>query len=157
MWNPTLYVSILRQTGSLDIVPASDQRLRELKDCITRDEKIKESLKASTRNAQVAERLHLAEMIGRFIERDAWKAAPKKRRKPNEIRLSPIDRFVDVLFPETAEYKDKHISQEKREKRLAAKKKFEQWIRSGEPWARMVQCYSYFILLLIPKKLSTEE
>ena len=162
--NPTLCVSnkanedIPRQIGSLDIVTASDQRLRELKDCIIRDEKTKKSPNVSTRNAQVSERLHLAEMISRFIEeRDAWKTTPKKRRKRNEIRLSPRDRFVNVLFPETMKHKGERISQEKKEKRHAAKEKFECWIRLGEPWARMVQRYGYFIILLIPKELSNEE
>jgi hypothetical protein len=164
MRNPTLYVSnkanedIPRQIGSLDIVTASDQWLRELKDYIIRDEETKKSLKVWTRKAKVSERLHLAALIGRFIEeRDAWKTAPKKRRKPNEIRLSPIDRFVNVLFPETMQYKGEHISQEKKEKRRAAKEKFERWIRRGEPWARMVQCFGYGIILRVPDKLSDEK
>jgi hypothetical protein len=73
-------------------------------------------------------------MTSRFIEeRDAWKTTTKKRRKPNEIRLSPRDRFVNVLFPETIKYKGEHISQEKKEQRHAAKEKFERWIRLGEP------------------------
>jgi hypothetical protein len=162
--NPTLCVSnkanedIPRQIGSLDIVTASDQWLRELRDHIERDEETKKSLKVSTRKAQVSERLHLAQLIGRFIEeRDAWKTAPKKRRKPIEIRLSPRDRFVNTLFPKTIKYKGEHISQEKKEKRLAAKKKFEQWIGCGEPWARMAQRFGYGIILLIPNKLSNEK
>ncbi len=164
MRNPTLYVSnkanedIPRQIGSLDIVAASDQWLRELKNYIIRDEETKKSLKVWTRKAQVSERLHLAALIGRFIEeRDAWKTAPKKRRKPNEIRLSPIDRFVNVLFPETMQYKGEHISQEKKEKRRVAKAKFERWIRCGEPWARMVQRFGYGIILRVPHKLSNEK
>ena len=78
MQNLTLYISnrasedIPRQIGSLDIVTTSDQRLRELKACLIRDEETKKSLKVLTRYAQVLERLHLAEMISRFIEeRDA--------------------------------------------------------------------------------------
>jgi hypothetical protein len=159
--NPTLYVSnkanedISRQIGSPNTVETSDQMLRELRDYIERDEETKRSLKVSSRKAQVSERLHLAELIGRFIkERDAWKTAPKKRRKPNEIRLSPMDRFVNDLFPETITYKGEHISQEKKEKRQAAKDKFERWIRLGEPWARMVQRFGYGILLLVPHNLS---
>jgi hypothetical protein len=76
--NPTLYVSnkanedISRQIGSPDIVETSDQMLRELRDYIERDEETKKSLKVSSRKAQVLERLHLVELIGRFIkERDA--------------------------------------------------------------------------------------
>jgi hypothetical protein len=100
----------------------------------------------------------LAELTGRFLkERDAWKTAPRKRRKPNEIRLSPTDRFVNVFFPETMMYKGKHISQEKKEERYAAKEKFERWIRLGEPLARMVQRFGYGILLLLPDTLSNEE
>ena len=59
----------------------------------------------------VSKRLHLAELIARFIEeRDVWKTTPKKRRKPNETRLSPRDRFVNILFPKTIKYKGKNIS-----------------------------------------------
>jgi len=45
--------------------------LRELRDYIKRDKETKKSLKVSLRKAQVSKRLHLAELIGRFIkERD---------------------------------------------------------------------------------------
>ena len=143
--NLTLYVSnkanedISRQIGSPDTVETLDQMLRELRDYIKRDKETKKSLKVLLRKAQVSERLHLAELIGRFIkERDAQKTALKKRQKLNEIRLSLMDRFVNGLFPKTITYKGKHISQEKKEKRQAAKDKFKQWIQLGEPWARMV-------------------
>ena len=159
--NPTLYGNnkyLPGQIGSLNTVTTSDQRLRELRDHIERDEESEKSVKVSKRMVGVSKRLHLAELIARFIEeRDAWKTAPKKRRKPNETRLSPRDRFVNILFPETIKYKGKNISQEKKEKRLAAKEKFERWIRCGEPWARMVQRFGYGIILLIPDKLSNEE
>jgi hypothetical protein len=164
MRNPTLHVSnkanedISRQMRNLNTVETSDQWLRELRDHIERDEETKKSLKVSSRKSQVSERLHLATLIGRFIkERDAWKTAPKKRRKPNEIRLSPMDRFVNGLFPETMTYKGEHISQEKKEKRLAAKQKFARWIRCGEPWAEMVQRFGNGIILLVPHKLSIEK
>jgi hypothetical protein len=162
--NPTPYVSneanedISRQIGSLDGAETSDQMLRGLRDYIEKDEKTRNALKVSSRIAQVSERLHLADLIGRFIkERDAWKTAPKKRRKPNEIRLSLRDRFVNGLFPETMTCKGEHISQEKEEKQHAAKAKFEQWIRLGEPWARLVQRFGYGILLLVPHDLSNEK
>lgn len=46
--------------------------LRELKDYIERDKETKKSLKVSSRKAQFLERLHLAELISRFIkEKDA--------------------------------------------------------------------------------------
>ena len=66
-------------------------------------------------------------------ERDAWKTVDKKRRKANEIRLSPKDRFVNFVFPEMMTYKGKHLSQEKNKKRKEAKDKFDRWIRYGEP------------------------
>jgi hypothetical protein len=138
--NPTLYISnkankdISRRIGSLNTAETSDQMLRELRDYIERDKETKKSFKVLSRTAQVSERLHLAELTGRFIkERDAWKTAPKKRQKPNEIRLSPIDRFVNGLFPETMAYDGEHISQEKKEKQLEAKEKFVHWIRCSKP------------------------
>jgi hypothetical protein len=46
--------------------------LRELRDYIERDKETKKSLKVLLRKAQVLERLHLVELIGKFIkERDA--------------------------------------------------------------------------------------
>jgi hypothetical protein len=68
-----------------------------------------------------------------------------------------MDRFENGLFPETMTYKGEHISQEKKEKRHAAKKKFERRIRLGEPWARMVQRFGYGIILLVPHNLSNEK
>ena len=68
-----------------------------------------------------------------------------------------MDRFENGLFPETMTYKGEHISQEKKEKRLAAKQKFARWIRCGEPWAEMVQRFGYGILLPLPDELSNEE
>jgi hypothetical protein len=81
----------------------------------------------------------------------------KKRRKANDTRLSPINRFVNILFPETTTYEGEHISQEKKVKRLAAKEKFEWWIRCGEPWARMFRRFGYGIILLVSNKLSNEK
>jgi hypothetical protein len=58
--------------ASFALPPASDQMLKELKDHIIRDEETKKSLNVSTKIAQVSKRLHLAELISRFIkERDA--------------------------------------------------------------------------------------
>jgi hypothetical protein len=162
--NPTPYVNnkankyLAGQIGSLNTVTTSDQRLRELRDYIERDEETEKSIKVSKRMVGVLKRFHLAELIARFIEeRDTWETAPKKRRKPNETRLSPLDRFVNILFPETIKYKGKNISQEEKEKRPAAKEKFEKWVRCGEPWARMVQHFSYGIILLTPDNLSNKE
>jgi hypothetical protein len=164
MRNPTLHVinnaneDICRQRESFDTAKTSDQRLRELRDHIKRDEETKKSHKVLSRKSLVSERLHLAELTGRYIkEKEAWKTASKKRRKPNEIRLSPTDRFVNVFFPETMMYKGEHISQEKKKKWNAAKEKFWRWIRSGEPWAGMAQRFGYGILLPLPDELSNEE
>ena len=158
MRNPTLYISnkanedIPRQIGSLDIVTASDQWLRELKDYIIRDEETKKSLKVWTRKAKVSERLHLAALIGRFIEeRDAWKTAPKKRWKLNEIRLSPIDRFVNVLFPEMMQYKGEHISQEKKRSGMQLRRNLSSGSdvgSHGQEWFNALAMVSFFKFLI---------
>jgi len=63
---------IYRQRESFDTAKTSDQRLRELRDHIIRDEETKKSRKILLRKSLVSERLHLAELTGRFLkERDA--------------------------------------------------------------------------------------
>ena|ERR1700730_18755524 len=74
MRNPTLYTSnkanedILEQIGSLDIVTASDQRLRELKDHNMKDEETDKSMRVSKEWHKLRRDYSLAELIGRAIK-----------------------------------------------------------------------------------------
>lgn len=67
---------------------------------------------------RISKRVALAELIGRYIkERDARIAMPKKRRKRELPRLSPKDRFTNLLFLETK------ITKERGEERNDARRK----------------------------------
>jgi len=150
------------QDASPDI-SSSDQRLRELKNRIVRDEKEEKSLNHRRIAVRISKRVALAELIGRYIkEREARRAVPKKRRKKQLPRSSPKDRFTDLLFPETIKYKvDKKTKGmqviEEKGPRENAKKKLDYWIQLGEPLARMAQCYGIAIVPLLPEKLTDKK
>jgi hypothetical protein len=77
------------------------------------DEEREKFIQISKRMAAVSHRLHLAELIGRYIEeRDSPKAKGRKRKKTQSAK----DRFVDLLFPETVNYKGRYMNKVKREK-----------------------------------------
>lgn len=137
------YQDNIDQTQRVDVITASDQRLRELKDHIVKDEEKEKLIETSKRMVQVSKRLHLAELIGRFLEEDDRRAAEKKRRKKNSPRVSTIDRFANLLFPEMETSK--------------GKKKFENWRQWGLPWARMAQHFGCGVILLVPHELTNEE
>lgn len=70
------------QDSSPGIISASDQRRRELKNRIVRDEKEEKFVHHRRIAVRISKRVALAELIGRYIEeRDARRAVPKKRRK----------------------------------------------------------------------------
>jgi hypothetical protein len=78
MQNLTLQVinstneDIYRQRESFNTAKTLDQRLRELRDYIIRDEETKKSYKILLRKSLVSERLHLVELAGRYLkENDA--------------------------------------------------------------------------------------
>jgi hypothetical protein len=143
----------------------SDERLKELKKYIVREEEKEKQFKTAKSLARLSKRVYLAELIGKYIEEtEARKAEPRKKRRKMLRRLSVNDRFTDVLFPETAEWKGEQPSkkkgkQHKREKnpREKAKQTLEYWIHLGEPLARMVQRFGVGILLRLPKKLTDKE
>ncbi|KAH6667785.1 hypothetical protein B0J14DRAFT_675784 [Halenospora varia] len=80
---------------------------------------------------------------------------PKKRRKRELPRLSPKDRFTDLLFPETKGTEE--WGEERKEARKKAKAKLSYWISLGEPLARMTQRFGYSILLRLPAKLTDKD
>ena len=115
---------------------SSDQRLRELKNCIIRQEETDKLINITRLVARVSKRVYLAELIGKYIEETAArKAELKKKRMKNLRRLSVNDRFTDLLFPETIKCKGKQLSEKEKSLREKAKQKLEYWIRLGKPLA----------------------
>jgi len=73
------YQNNIDQTQHIDVITASDQRLRELKNHIVKDKEKKKLIETFKRMVQVSKRLHLAELIGRFLEKNDRRAAEKKK------------------------------------------------------------------------------
>ena len=148
---------------------ALDRRLKLLRFLIKSEVEIEKSLKTSRIFVRVSKRVYLVELTARYMEEnEAKKAVPKKRRDRELPRLSPMDRFTDLLFPETIKFKSKQASKKRKQvskkkgkqvsqkgcPREAAKRTLEYWIRLGEPLVRMVQRFGHGIMLLLPENLT---
>jgi hypothetical protein len=74
--------------------------------------------------ARVSKRVHLAELITRYMEENqAKKAASKMRRNRKLPRLSPMDRLTDLLFPEMIKFKSQQTSKKTKGKQMSKKDK----------------------------------
>jgi hypothetical protein len=161
----------LGRDGEPHLATASDRRLKQLKFLIESEIETEKSLKTSRMVVWVSKRVHLVELTGRYMEENEAKtAAPKTRRDRELPRLSPMDRFTDLLFPETIKLKTKQASKKKKGKQMskkgkqvsqkevcpreAAKRTLEYWIRLGEPLVRMVQRFGHGMLLLLLENLT---
>jgi hypothetical protein len=139
-----------------DTISALDRRHKVLKDRIIRDETAEKTVKYLGVAIRISKRVALAELIGSYIEeRDARTAMPKKRRRRELPRLSPKDRFTDLLFPETKQTEEE--DGERKDARKKAKAKLSYWITLGEPLAGMAQRFGYGILAHLPAKLTDKE
>jgi hypothetical protein len=86
------------------------------------------------------------------------------------------DRFTDLLFPETIQYKKGQFIERakgkegekergtqtrtvdnERDPRQKAKQQFSYWITLGEPLAWMAQCFGYPIIALLHDSLTDKE
>lgn len=122
------YTDAWEQYRGPHIISNLDQRLRELKNRIVRDEKEEKSIKHRRIAVRISKRVALAELINRYIEeREARRAVPKKRRKKLLPQSSLKDRYIDLLFPETVMYKV-----DGKGLRENAKKKLDYWIQLGK-------------------------
>lgn len=153
---------------------ASEQRLAQLKILITNTEEKEKSIKSLARVFQVWRRMHVVELANRYIEEvKAEDVAPKQGWRP-----SVMDRFTDVLFPDTIKHngkskgrrlserkgkkrKGKQVSKEERKQVSEQEKKRKKAVRKVEYWKRLgmgllgpVQCYGHGILILLSKDLT---
>ena len=183
LWrNPLSFNDTRAGQGALErneeshVATAKDRRLKQLKFLIEREIETEKSLKTLKMVARVSKRVHLVELTATYMEeKKAKKAASKRRRDRKLPRLSPMDRFTDLLFPETIKCKSEQTSRKKKGKQVskkekckqvsrkeecpreAAKRTLEYWIRLGEPLVRMAQRFGHGILLLLPKELTDKE
>jgi hypothetical protein len=152
----------LDQAGRQLSTISSDLRLTQLRYLIKNWVSLERSLKATQVVVRVSKRVHLVELVSKFMEeREARKSMTKRKRGGP----SPNERFTDLLFPETIGYKQAHKPKTRRansnEKgdnpRERAKRTFEYWIRLGLPLMRMAQRFGIGILLLLPEDLTDAE
>jgi hypothetical protein len=158
----------LEQSGGPHKATGPDQRLKRLRFLIDSADSTKKSLNISRMVVQVLKRVHLVELAARYTEETD---APKKKGQP-----SVKERFTDLLFPETIQYKSKRASKRKKgvskrkkakqvsaesdgggkqeeegkKQRAKAKEAFQYWLRLGEPLWRITQSFGHGILLLLP-------
>jgi hypothetical protein len=129
-----------------------DARIKELGSSIARDEEEQEQFQTAASVSQLRKRVHLSELIGRYIKETKARGDESRSIKRKLVgRPSVHDRFVDILFPETVEWKNKDMQNNPREK---AKTTFKYWIQLGEPLAKMAQRFGVGILLRLPTNLT---
>lgn len=137
---------------------ATDERLRVLKTCITREEQNEERLKSAKSLARLRKRVYLVELIGNYIDEkevwNAWKAEPRRKRRKIGRRLSPLGRYTNLLFPETMGWKDTRSGTTKAALRQQAKNKLEYWVSLGEPLVMLARRYGVGVLAVLPKKMT---
>lgn len=113
LWHIFNYMRTTRpsQTGSagldsfVESSPTSDERIRVLGTCITREEQNQGGLRLAKSLSVLRKRLCLVELIDNYlVEHEAWetwKKEPRSKRRKTEGPRCPLDRYTDILFPET--------------------------------------------------------
>jgi hypothetical protein len=103
-------------------------------------------------------------------EQVATKQAVKKRRRNRNSRIGPParkariatsvqNRFVDLLFPETANTGESLTTEDKARwelQRKSAVQKIQNWRKCGKPWSMLIKRFGQGILLMLPKDISDE-
>ena len=141
-----------------------DERARVLGDKLIQEEEKEGQIKCVSLLNQISKRVYLAELIGMYIEEtQARKAEPQRKRRKTARRQSVKDRFTDLLFPQTIEWKNMRLSETEQGKqneeslRKKAKQKLEYWIRLGEPLAMMARRHGVGSLAVLPQQLIDSE
>jgi hypothetical protein len=135
----------------------SDRRLAQLKVLITSADEKEKSVKNVGWVFRVYKRMHVVELAERYMEEvKAEDAVPKQGRRP-----SVMNRFTDVLFPDTRGKGKGKISREEREQASEQRKERRKAVRKVEYWKRLgmallgtVQCYGHGILVRVPRDLT---
>jgi hypothetical protein len=115
-----------------------DERAWVLGDKLIREEEKEEQIKSATSLNQISKRVYLAELIGMYIEEtQARKPRPQRKRRKTARRQSVKDRFTDLLFPQTIEWKNMRLSKTEhgRQNEENPRKKAKQKLEFGYAWA----------------------
>lgn len=143
---------------------ATDERNRMLGTYITREELSQEQLRIAKSLPGLRKRLYLVELIGNYSDEhdawEAWKAVPRSKRRKTEGPRSPLNRYIDVLFPETKDWKGARPGETEASKaaraalRDQAKNKLEYWISLGKPLVKLARQHGVGILGGFPKEMN---
>ena len=160
--SPAVYFSTTLNFGvAVSSTSSSDARVQELTSCILQEEKESEQVKVMASLILLRKRVHLAELIGMYLEEvQSRKDEPRSIKRKMPGRPTVKDRFLDLIFPDTIDWKDRQPSKkesgqdEEDNPRDTARGKFKYWIQLGEPLARMSQRFGVGIVPRLPKTLT---
>jgi hypothetical protein len=96
-------------------------------------------------------------MIDLYLREKSERARAKRRKVRKASKGSLVDQFVDILFLDTVQCSKMLGPQEERDARREAKKRFDNYLKAGKPWARLVERFSAGIIFLIPEDLTNDE
>ncbi|KUJ06914.1 uncharacterized protein LY89DRAFT_743550 [Mollisia scopiformis] len=167
----------LERSGGPDKIPTGDRRLKQVKFILEDGWAKEKSLDIPKIVLQVSRRIHLVELIAKYMEDiEAKKATSKKwpieaKKTTSKKRRQPTvkETYVDLLFPHTINYKGKKARKRKKGKKVRdqkgrqvsgeevrekAEKRFEYFIRLGKPLWKMSECYGLSVLAILPKEVT---
>jgi hypothetical protein len=143
---------------------ATDERNHALGTYITLEEQSEKHLKIAKSLPGLRKRLYLVELIGNYEdEHEAWKIwkdLPRSKRRKIVGPRCPLNRYIDVLFPETKGWKNARQGDSKASKaaravlRDQARHKLEYWISLGKPLVMLARRNGIGILGVLPKKMT---
>jgi hypothetical protein len=141
----------------------SDERIRVLGTYLTREEQNQGQFRVAKSLSVLRGRLILVELIDNYlVEHEAWKAwnaVPRSNRRKTEAPRCPLDRYTDILYPDTKGWEDARPGDTEASKaaraahRKQAKSKLEYRIRLGKPLVMLARQNGIGILGVLPKKM----
>jgi hypothetical protein len=157
----------------------SDERIRVLGTYLTREEWNQRFFRGAKSLSVLRGRLILVELVDNYlVEHDAWKAwtarndkndetgendgnavTGSKRRKTEALRC-PLDRYTDILYPETKGWNlarpgdTKASKAARRAHRKKAKRKLNYRIRLGKPLVMMARRNGIAVVGVLSKKMT---
>ena len=83
-------------------ISISNERIRVLRTYLAHEEQNQGQLRVAKSLSVLRGRLILVELIDNYlVEHEAWNAVPRSKRRRTEAPRSPLDRYTDILYPDT--------------------------------------------------------
>jgi hypothetical protein len=148
------------EESSLKLV--TDERIRVLGTYITREEQNQGRLRLAKSLSVLRKRLYLVELIGNYLDEheawEAWKDEPKSKRRKTKGPRPSLNRYTDILFPQTKGWKDVQPGETEASKaaravlRKQAKNALEYRISLGKALVMLTRQNGIGILGVVPEK-----